>query len=46
MRFGFIRPGDMAQAIASQLQPFAGEVVSSLRETAVERSRHRTGMRP
>jgi hypothetical protein len=46
MRFGFIRAGDMAQAIASQLQPFAGEVVSSLRETAVERSRHRAGMRP
>jgi hypothetical protein len=46
MRFGFIRSGDMAQAIPSQLQPLAGEVVSSLRETAVERSRHRTGVRP
>jgi hypothetical protein len=46
MRFGFIRPGDMAQATESQLQPFAGEVVLSLRETAVERSRHRTGVRP
>jgi hypothetical protein len=46
MRFGFIRPGNMAQAIASQLQPFAGLIVSAPRETAAERGRHRTGERP
>jgi hypothetical protein len=46
MRFGFITPGVMDKAIASQLQPFAGEVVLSIRETDVERSRHKTGVRP
>jgi hypothetical protein len=45
MRFGFIRPGNMAQAIASQLQPVASELVPALREAA-ERGRSRTGERP
>jgi hypothetical protein len=40
MRFGFIRPGNMAQAIASELVP-------ELREAAAaERGRSRTGERP
>jgi hypothetical protein len=47
MRFGFIRPGSMAQAIASQLQPVASELVPALREAAAaERGRSRTGERP
>jgi hypothetical protein len=47
MRFGFIRPGNMAQAIASQLQPVASELVPALREAAAaERGRSRTGERP
>jgi hypothetical protein len=47
MRFVFIRPGNMAQAIASQLQPVASELVPAPRETsAVERGRSRTGERP
>jgi hypothetical protein len=47
MRFGFIRPGNMAQAIASQLQPVASELVPALREAAAaERGRRRTGERP
>jgi hypothetical protein len=46
MRFVFIRPGNMAQAIASQLQPVASELVPAPRETsAVERGRSRTGER-
>jgi hypothetical protein len=46
MRFGFIKSGNMAQAIASQLQPVASELVLALREaTAVERGRSRTGER-
>jgi hypothetical protein len=47
MRFGFIRPGNMAQAITSQLQPVASELVAALREAAAEeRGRSRTGERP
>jgi hypothetical protein len=47
MRFVVIRPGNMARAIASQLQPVASELVPALRETsAVERGRSRTGERP
>jgi hypothetical protein len=47
MRIRFIRPGDMTQAIASQLQPVASESVPALRETAsAERGRSRTGQRP
>jgi pyrroline-5-carboxylate reductase len=50
MRVGFIRPGNMAQAIASHLptlQQFASEVVPALREAAAaERARSRTGERP
>jgi hypothetical protein len=47
MRFGFIRPGSTAQAIASQLQPVASELVPALREAAgAERGRSRTGERP
>ena len=47
MRFGFIGPGNMTQAIASQLQPVASELIPALRETtAVERGRSRTGERP
>jgi hypothetical protein len=47
MRFGFIRPGNMGQAIASQLQPVASELVPALREAAAaERGRIRTGERP
>jgi pyrroline-5-carboxylate reductase len=51
MRFGFISPGNMAQAIASHfltLQQFASEVVPALPETAAaaERGRSRTGERP
>jgi hypothetical protein len=47
MRFVFIRPGNMARAIASQLQPDASELVPALRETsAVERAPSRTGERP
>jgi hypothetical protein len=47
MRFGFIRPGNMTQAITSQLQPVASELIPALRETtAVERGRSRTGERP
>ena len=47
MRFGFIRPGNMAQAITSQLQPVAMELVAALRKAAAaERGRSRTGERP
>ena len=47
MRFVFIRPGNMAQAIASQFQPVASELVPAPRETsAEERGRSRTGERP
>ena len=47
MRFGFIRPGNMAQAITSQLLPVASELVAALREAAAaERGRSRTGERP
>jgi hypothetical protein len=47
MRFGCIRPGNMAQAIAAQLQPVASELVPALREAAAaERGRSRTGERP
>jgi hypothetical protein len=49
MRFGFIRPGNLARAIASRLptlQQFASEVIPALRETsAAERGRSRTGER-
>jgi hypothetical protein len=46
MRFRFIRPGSMAQAIVSQLQPVASELIPALRETtAVERDHSRTGER-
>jgi hypothetical protein len=49
MRFRFIRPGNMAQAITSHLptlQPVASELVPALRETtALERGRSRTGER-
>jgi len=47
MRFRFIRPGNMAQAIASQLQPVASELVPALREAAAaERGGRRSGERP
>jgi hypothetical protein len=50
MRFGFIRPGNLARAIASHLptlQQFASEVIPALRETsAAERGLSRTGERP
>jgi len=47
MRVRFIRPGNMAQAITSQLQPVASELVASQREAAAaERGRGRTGERP
>jgi hypothetical protein len=47
MRFRFIRPGNMAQAIASQLQPVASELVPALREAAAaERGGRRPGERP
>jgi hypothetical protein len=47
MRVRFIRPGNMAQAITSQLQPVASELVAALREAAAaERGRSRTGERP
>jgi hypothetical protein len=46
MRFRFIRPGNMADAIASHLQLFSSELVPALLEaTAVERGRSRTGDR-
>jgi len=46
MRFRFIRPGSMAQAIAGQLQPVASELIPALRATtAAERGRSRTGER-
>jgi hypothetical protein len=46
MRFRFVRPGNIAQAIASQLQPVASELIPALRETStVERDRSRTGER-
>jgi hypothetical protein len=46
MRFGFIRPGSTAPAIASQLQPVASELVPALREAAAaERGRRRFGER-
>jgi hypothetical protein len=41
----FIRSGHTAQAVPNQLQPLAGDG-SSLRETAAERGRQRTGERP
>ena len=47
MRFRFVRPGNTAKTIASQLQPVASELIPALRETtAVERGRSRTGERP
>jgi hypothetical protein len=47
MRFRFIRPGNLAQAIASQLQPVASELVPGLREAAAaERGGRRSGERP
>ena len=47
MRVRFIRPGNMAQGITSQLQPVASELVAALREAATaERGRSRTGERP
>jgi hypothetical protein len=50
MRVRFIRPGNMAQAIASHLptlQQFAREVIPALRETAAtERGGSTTGERP
>jgi len=50
MRVSFIRPGNMAQAIASHLptlQQFAREVIPALRETAAaERGGSTTGKRP
>jgi hypothetical protein len=46
MRVRFIRPGSMAQAITSQLQPVASELVAALREAAAaERGHSRTGER-
>ena len=39
MRVRFIRPGNMAQAITSQLQPVASEVVPALQEAASRRTR-------
>ena len=47
MRVRFIRPGDLAQAIASQLQPVASELVPAPREAAAaERDHIRSGERP
>ena len=47
MRFGFIRPGSMTQAITSPLQPVASELVAALGEAAAaERGRSRAGERP
>jgi hypothetical protein len=47
MRVRFIRPGNMAQASPSKLQPVASELVAALREAAAaERGRSRTGERP
>jgi hypothetical protein len=47
MNLRSIGPGNTAQAIASQLQPVAHDVVPALPETrAVERGRARTGERP
>jgi hypothetical protein len=47
MRVRLIRSGNMAQAITSQLQPVASELVVALREAAAaERGRSRTGERP
>jgi hypothetical protein len=50
MRVRLIRPGNMAQAIASHLptlQKLASEVVPALREAAaVERGHRRTGESP
>jgi hypothetical protein len=44
MRFGFIRPGKMAQAVASRLQPVVSELVLAGRDAAgAERGRSRTG---
>jgi len=47
MRLRFVRPSNTAQAIASQLQSVAAELVSALRETStvVERDRSRSGTR-
>jgi hypothetical protein len=47
MRVRFIRPGNMAQAITSQLRPAASELVAAPREAAAAgRGRSRTGERP
>jgi hypothetical protein len=47
MRFGFIRPGNIARAIAGQPQPVASEFVPALRAPAsAERGRIKTGERP
>ena len=46
MRFLFIRPGNMAPAIATPLQPDASELILALRNTTgLERGRSRTGER-
>jgi hypothetical protein len=46
MRFRFVRPGNTAKTIASQLQPVASERIPALRETStVERDRSRSGER-
>jgi hypothetical protein len=47
MRLVFVRPGNTAQAIASQLQSVASELVPALRETStvVEPDRSRSGKR-
>jgi hypothetical protein len=50
MRFGFVRPGNVAHAIASHLltlEQFASEVMPALPEAAAtERASIRTGERP
>jgi hypothetical protein len=49
MRFGFIRPGHIAHAIATHrpnLQQFASEAVPALREAAPERGPSGIGERP
>jgi hypothetical protein len=47
MRLVFVRPGNTAQAIASQLQSVASELVPAQRETStvVEPDRSRSGKR-
>jgi hypothetical protein len=43
MRSGYVRPGNMAQALESRLQRLAGLIVAAPPETAAERGRQRTG---